>query len=212
MRLYKAFQFLTSWSSITCELNDIILHLKLQERSKPKFSQLVIATGSSVWILDWIMMKFDPKPSPHQFKTFHFCCLSSVTTSGLTEGSGHGVQSVNRFSYFLVSPWCKNTFAKDCPDCTWQQWWKLNNYVSPSEVVAQRGGGSLGRGFPIKTLVLIKSLLGAMLQRVCGESEQHEGQLGDPTEQPAAAQPALSPARLRWAQPADASSRHLLKA
>lgn len=49
------------------------------------------------------------------------------------------------------------------------------------QVVAQ-GGGSPGRGFPIKTLVLIKSLLGAMLQRVCGGSEQHEGQLRDPTE------------------------------
>lgn len=68
---------------------------------------------------------------------------------------------------------------EDCPDCTTAV--KLNNYVSSSEIVAQRGG-SLGRGFPIKTLVLIKSRLGARLQRVCRESEQHEGQLRDPTE------------------------------
>lgn len=39
MRLYKTFKFLTSWSSIICELNNIILHLELQEGSK--LSQLV---------------------------------------------------------------------------------------------------------------------------------------------------------------------------
>lgn len=45
--------------------------------------------------------------------------------------------------------WCKNTFAKDCSKCTWPQWWKLNNYVSSSEVVAQRGDPWVG-GFQLK--------------------------------------------------------------
>lgn len=87
MRLYKTFKDLTSWSSIICELNDIILHLEL------KGAQSVLTVGHrnrqqrlmGQFYERTLRKKFDPKPSPHQFQTF--CCLSPVTTSGLAEGS-----------------------------------------------------------------------------------------------------------------------------